>query len=83
MIMHDYNGDGVKHEWNNLRNIRTLSNGTFDKLKIYGLITCFPFSTRTALYKNRNTTLNTLMLILTLKNIRMKETVINSLKNSF
>ena len=67
----------------NLRNIRTLSNGTFDRLKIYGLITCFAFWTRTSLYKNRNTTLNTLMLILTLKNIRMKETVINSLKNSF
>ena len=67
----------------NLRNIRTLSNGTFDRLKIYGLITCFAFWARTSLYKNRNTTLNTLMLILTLKNIRMKETVINSLKNSF
>ena len=63
--------------------MRTLSNGTFDRLKIYELITCFPFSTRISLYKNRNTTLNTLMLILTLKNIRMKETAINSLKNFF
>ena len=63
--------------------MRPLSNGTFDRLKIYELITCFPFWNRISLYKNRNTTLNTLMLILTLKNIRMKETVINSLKNSF
>ena len=63
--------------------MRTVSNGTFDRLEIYELITSFPFSTRISLYKNRNITLNTLMLILTLKNIRMKGTVINSLKNSF
>ena len=53
--------------------MRTLSNGTFDRLKIYELITCFLFSTRISLYKNRNTTLNTLMLILTLKNIRIRD----------
>ena len=63
--------------------MRTLSNGTFDRLKMYELITCFPFSTRISLYKNRNTALNTLMLILTLKNMRMKEAVINSSENSF
>ena len=63
--------------------MKTVSNGTFDRLKIYELITCFSFSSRISLYKNRNTTLNNLMLISTLKNIRMKETVINSLKNSF
>ena len=57
----------------------------FDWLKIYELVTYFPFSARISLYKNRNIALNILMLIpiLTLKNIRMKETVINSLKNSF
>ena len=57
----------------------------FDWLKIYELITYFPFSARISLYKNRNIALNILMLIpiSTLKNIRMKETVINSLKNSF
>ena len=57
----------------------------FDWLKIYELVTYFPFSARISLYKNRNVALNILMLILilTLKNIRMKETVINSLKNSF
>ena len=57
----------------------------FDWLKIYELVTSFPFSARISLYKNRNIALNILMLIpiLTLKNIRMKETVINSLKNSF
>ena len=63
--------------------MRKLSSGTFDKLKIYELITCFPFSTKIPLYKNRTTTLNTLMLILTLKNIRLTETVINFLKNFF
>ena len=57
----------------------------FDWLKIYELVTYFPFSARISLYKNRNIALNILMLIpiSTLKNIRMKETVINSLKNSF
>ena len=57
----------------------------FDWLKIYELITYFPFSARISLYKNRNIALNILMLIpiSTLKNIKMKETVINSLKNSF
>ena len=57
----------------------------FDWLKIYELVTYFPFSARISLYKNRNIALNILMLIpiSTLKNIKMKETVINSLKNSF
>ena len=75
----------MKRERSNLRNMRMLSNGTFDRLKIYELITCFPFSTTIFLYKNRNMALNIFMLILilTLKNIKMKETVINSLKNPF
>ena len=75
----------MKRGRNNLHNMRALPNGTFAWLKIYELTTYFPFSTRISLYKNRNIALKSLMLILTLtlKNIRMKETLINSLRNSF
>ena len=47
-------------------------------LEIYEPITYFPFSTR--IFKNRNMLLNILILILmlTLKSIKMKETAINS-----
>ena len=88
MIMHDHKkeeGGGGKCGWNNVDNMQTLPNGTFGWLKIYQLITYFPFSTRVSLYKNRNIALNIfiLILMLTFKNIRMKETIINSLKNSF
>ena len=67
--------------------MRTLPNVTFDTTnvtKIYELITYFPFSSRISLYKNRNISLNILILKLmsASKNTGMKETVINSLKNS-
>ena len=54
------------------------NDNTFDQLEIYEPITYFPFSTR--IFKNRNMLLNILILILmlTLKSIKMKETAINS-----
>ena len=50
----------------------------FDWLKIYEPITYFSFSTR--IFRNRNMLLNIsiLILMLTLKSIKMKETAINS-----
>ena len=72
----------MKRGWNNVHNLQALPNGTFNWLKIYELITYFPFSTRISLYENRNLSLNISMLIpmLSLKNIRMKNTIINFLK---
>ena len=51
---------------------------TFDWQEIYQPITYFPFST--IIFKNRNMPLNMLILILmlTLKSIKMKETALNS-----
>ena len=51
---------------------------TFDWLEIYEPVTYFPFSTR--IFKNRNMLLNILILILmlTLKSVKRKETAINS-----
>ena len=56
-----------------------VKNGnTFDWLEIYEPITDFPFLTR--IFKNRNMLLNILILILmlTLRSIKMKETSISS-----
>ena len=61
--------------WNNLRDIQTLPNGTFDSLKTFELISYVLFSTRIlSRISTRNIPLNILMLILmsALKNIRMK-----------
>ena len=62
------------------RGVKTwVENGnTFDWLEIYEPITYFPLLTR--ILKNRNVLLNILILILmlTLKSIKMKETAINS-----
>ena len=62
------------------RGVKTwVENGNiFDWLEIYGPITYFPLLTR--IFKNRNMLLNILILILmlTLKSIKMKETAINS-----
>ena len=65
--------------------MQTFSYGTFDWLEIYELVTYFPFSTRISIDKNGNIVLNILLLLitLTLKDIRMKETTINYLKTPF
>ena len=55
------------------------NGNTFDWLEIYEPITYFPFLTR--IFKNRNmllNILNILILMLTLKSIKMKEIAINS-----
>ena len=79
-------GEGVKlglKKWS--RDMWTLTNGTFGWLEIYEPLNYFPFSTRISLYKNRYIVLNILMLILilTLKSIKMKKTKINILKTYF
>ena len=54
-----------------------VKNGnTFDRLGIYEAINYFLYST--TIFKNRNMLLNMLILILTLKSIKMKQTTINS-----
>ena len=61
------------------RDMQILSNGAFDWMEIYEWITYFPFSTRNSVHKNRNIDLNILLiLLLTLKSVKMKQTAINS-----
>ena len=69
-----------------LRDMWTLPNSTFEWLEIYEPTVYFPFGTRISFQKEeRNIFLNIsiLILMLTLKSIKMRDTTINSLKTTF